>query len=344
MPAITRMKDIAKQLGVSPATVSLVLSNKPGVSDATRARILETLKKTGYDVAGGRPMLHGGIMNLQLIVYKKQGLVVSDTPFFSELIEGIQREAHRHGLDLTVTYVSDSETDRLNAKLLGGSAADGIILLATEMQPPDLRPFQKGKFRLVVLDAHFMDEPVEMVMIDNTQGAYAAVDYLIQSGHRRIGYLGGSLRIRNFEEREHGYRMALRHAGIPVDESLLLSVEPTLEGAYRDCAALFAGGMRLPTAFFADNDIIAVGAIKALREKGVRIPQEVSLVGFDDMPVCTVVEPALTTMRVCKRKMGRIAVRRLLESARDDDGVFCSTAIHTDLVIRDSVAVCHEAG
>lgn len=335
-----RMKEIARQLGVSPSTVSLVLNNKPGVSDATRARILASLKESGYNVDG---MLRGGISLLRLIIYKKRGLVVSDTPFFSELIEGIHQEARKCGSDLAITYLSDTEMKQKNAELPGQTPGEGIILLATEMDRQDLRPFIAGKCRLVVLDSRFPEESVDTVVIDNFQGACAAAEYLIRCGHRHIGYLGGSLRIHNFDERAQGFREALRQAGLPAEEAYTVSVEPTPEGAYRDCSRLFRGPAGLPSAFFADNDIIAAGAVKALREAGVRVPEDVSVIGFDDMPFCTVTDPALTTMRVFKKKMGVMAVRRLLEAARDGDGVSCRIAIDTELIVRDSVSIREDA-
>ncbi len=336
-----RLKDIAEKLGVSAATVSLVLNHKAGISDATRARVWKALEESGYHADMPVGMSRGGISQLRLIIYKKHGRIVSDTPFFSELIEGIHREAQSCGADLVITYLSETEIEKRRADLNEQVKGEGIILLATEADGKMLSRLHDVHVPLVLLDARFPNESVNTVSIDNIQGAADATDCLIRAGHRRIGYLRSSLRIRNFAEREQGYHEALSRAGLPVDPRCQFDVEPTPDGAYRDFARL-RQTLELPTAFFADNDIIALGAIKAMREAGIRVPDDVSVIGFDDMPFCAVTEPALTTMRVFKRQMGIIAVRRLLEVAQDGGEVCCSVTVNTQLISRGSVAVHRE--
>jgi DNA-binding LacI/PurR family transcriptional regulator len=332
-----RIKDIAAKFGVSSATVSLVLNNKPGVSKETRLKILKGLEESGYNTNMGLRALQKNNTNLRLIIYKKHGMVVSDTPFFSELIEGIDREARANGLNLMINYINEDENLGEILKNIEQTPQDSIILLATEMNQNDIEHFMNLNEKLVVLDSYFQNQAVNTVVINNVQGAYDAAGYLIRLGHVKIGYLKSSRWINNFDERALGIRKALDDAGLKFEEQYIFELEPTMNGACRILGQSLERGVKLPTAFVADNDIIAFGAMKALKEAGFRIPEDVSMIGFDDMPFCTMIEPALSTVRVFKEKMGMVAVRRLLEASKDHDGIFTKIEIGTELIKRKSV-------
>ena len=334
-----RIKDIAKKLGVSSATVSLVLNSKPGASEETRRKVTKELTAAGYNIRSVSKAIQNGRGILRLIFYRKYGTIVSDTPFFSELTEGIDKEARAHGCNLVISYLNERENKQEILTQLDSTPADGVILLATEMEENDLRPFFERNLNLVVLDSYFQKEKVNTVVINNIQGAYQATEFLIERGHTKIGHLKSLQCINNFREREQGFRQALADNGLPLDENDIWLLSPTLEGSNAEMKRLLeqSGPENLPTAFFADNDIIACGAIKALRSAGVRVPEDVSVIGFDDMPFCTVIEPALTTIRVFKKKMGVMAVRRLLEIYSDSDDICTKIEIGTELIERHSV-------
>jgi LacI family transcriptional regulator len=175
------------------------------------------------------------------------------------------------------------------------------------------------------------------VLINNADSARTAVEYLIDKGHRRIGYLRGAFRIKAFRSRETGFRVALQGAGIPVDENMVVTLSTTMDGAYRDMKKYLADAPVLPTAFFADNDMVALGAMKAMEEAGIRIPDQVSIIGFDDLPFCEIVSPRLSTIRVSKQEMGQVAVRRVMEIAQDPEGSKLKIQLCTQFVERDSV-------
>lgn len=334
-----KSRDIAEALHLSTASVSLVLNNKPGVGEETRRRVLDYVAEKGYDAnALMKPALRNNL-SIRFVVYKKHGLVVSDTPFFSALIEGIEQEARREGYNLVVSYLNEKENGAEVLRVIRDSPLEGILLLATEMTPADLEPFLNIGCPLVALDSRFAGLRVDCVQIDNHMGAGQAARRLIDAGHTDIGYLRSSVWIQNFDERCEGFLQALSQAGIAFDPSRQYNLESTLEGAFRDMTAALAGRSDLPTAFFADNDLIALGAIKALRERGFAVPSDVSIVGFDDMPFCEMLDPPLDTVKVFKQRMGMIAVRRLIDHIADRSEETVRIEVATEQIERQSVKV-----
>lgn len=332
-----KAKDIAKELGISPATVSLVLNNKPGVGEETRQRVLNAVRQTGYypTVLDKQMMNRNG--NIKFVVYKKHGKVVSDTPFFSELIEGIDREARKGGYNFSITYVDEQQDDiAAMAKMIKNEEPDGILLLATEMNAEDLDIFKKLNIPLLLIDSCFEYEDIDSVVIHNSEGAYRAVRHIVDLGFLDIGYLHSSVAINNFEQRRLGFRKEMVEHGLRIPEDNIFLLEPTLEGAYRDMKSQIEKKKDIPQAIFADNDIIAIGAVRALKEAGYQIPGDVSVVGFDDMPMCEIMEPKLTTVKVYKQGMGRIAVKRLIEIIEEKPVEHLKIYVGTELVIRES--------
>lgn len=325
------IKTISELTGFSQATVSNALNNKRGVNKETAERILAVAREHGY-----LPELK--IDNIKLVIYKKQGVVVSDTPFFSTLIEGVEAESRSAGYETTICNLNqkDPNFEAVRDQLLSDPNC-AILLLATEMQEEDMKPFENALAPIVVLDSWFEEMTFDAVLISNTDSVCNAVKYLINKGHKRIGYLRGNIRIKNFFYRDMGYQQALSGAGLPVEQKYTFSLTPTMEGAYEDMKNLLRQQPELPTAFFADNDIIALGAMRALQECGYKVPGDVSVIGFDDLPFGMISYPALTTIRVHKQEMGRTAVRRLIEIMKNNTGVKTKVQVCNTFVERDSV-------
>lgn len=328
------VQEIARLANVSPATVSNALNNKQGVSDSTRNKIKHIAYTMGYKKSLERRK-HSAI---RIIIYKNSGLVVADTPFFANLIEGLQQQCREAELDMLITHITKDEGDYLSQIAeIEQNGVIGYVVLATEMQAKDFVLFTNLKQPVVFLDSYFPYGSHDFVLIDNIHGAYTAVKHLIDEGHRKIGYLKSSVHINNFYEREQGFIQALTTHDLEVDRSLWYQLEPTLDGAYRDLLDILAkSNYKLPTAFFADNDIIAFGAMSALKEFGVRIPHDVSIVGFDDLPYCEISNPKLTTVHVNIEQLSAIVVKRLVEKINDAQSVQ-KIAIKVDLVKRHSV-------
>ena len=330
-----RITTIAQTAGVSPATVSNALNGRKGVSEETKQKILEIAKDLGFSRE-----LNGKVgKNIKFVIYKKHGYVISDTPFFSSLIEGIERECRNSGYDMLITHINSNDEDYVNIiENINNDSNSGVLLLATEMYPEDLELFNCCEVPVVLLDSHFRNVKHDSVLINNTDASYKATSYLIENGHREIGYLQSSIFINNFHYRKAGYLEAMKENDLCVKEDSILPLEPTLEGSYRDMKQILEECNRtLPTAFFADNDIIAFGAMRAMKEKGIRIPHDVSIIGFDDMPFCEITSPRLTTIKVFKQEMGEAAVKRLLEKMNNSDLTTLKIEVGTELVIRESV-------
>lgn len=333
-------KELAEQLGLSRGAVSLALNGKPGVSSATRKRVLEAAQAQGFDFS----RLNGqNAPDLQkagtvfFVIYKRHGAVVTDTPFFAELSEGIDRGCKRFGLYLQVTYLhEDSDIPSALSNLLSAGCT-GIILLGTEMQWRDFQHFQDLKVPLVVLDTYFERANVNSVLINNIQGAYLATMHLIKRRRTQPGYLRSSYAINNFSERADGFYKAIRESGMPTSKSIVHLLSPSVEGAYYDMKMLLEQGEELAKCYFADNDLIAVGAMRAFQSHGYNIPGDIAVVGFDDMPLAGYSAPPLTTIRVPKQEMGETAVRRLYELITKTSSIAVKTEILTKLIVRKSV-------
>lgn len=330
-------KELAKKLGLSESAISLALNHKPGVSTATRRRVLAAAEEYGYDFSRITTQEtsenHGTIY---FVIYKKHGAVVADTPFFSQVSDGVDMECQKIPYYLSIQYLHDGDDIKAHLNNWKRSGCRGIILLGTEMQAQDLSHFMNIDIPLVLLDNYFEEIDVNSVLINNIKGAYTATDYLIRKRKAQPGYLHSSYSINNFEERADGFYKAIRKNGMSTSRSIVHRLTPSVEGAYADMAELIARGDSLADCYFADNDLIAAGAARALKEAGYRIPQDVAIVGFDNMPICTYIEPAMTTIHVPKEYMGQMAVRRLHELITTPDSQPIKIEISTSLQKRRS--------
>jgi len=328
------IKDIAKAANVSPGTVSNALNNKKGVSDEIKQLVFKVAKELGYSKETPNDR-----NTIRFVIFKRHGYVVSDTPFFSSLIEGIEKECRMQGYEMLISHVNISDEDyKETISNINNDYYSGLLILATEMATEDLELFGGNGAPVVLLDNYFRNCSFDCVLINNIDAAYRGTSHLIENGHKDIGYLHSSVYINNFYFRKQGYLEALSEHGLRADERFELCLEPTIEGSYRDMRSLLeGGGLDMPTAFFADNDIIAFGAMRALKEKGVKIPEDVSIVGFDDMPFCEITSPRLTTIKVFKQEMGSIAVKRLLQKMNGRESVVQKIEVATELITRESV-------
>ena len=322
------MRELATALGVSTATISMVLNGKPGISDETREKVFAAVVASGYDTEklGSSPRKKKG--GITLVIYKKHGRVVGDTPFFATLTESIERQANAEGYLLNIRYVSDKPD-------MAGLGGDGVLLLGTELENEDVAGFKRNGRPLVVLDNDLSLLPVNTISIDNAGGINMAAKHLISKGHRDIGYLKSAASIQNFSERYSAYLGALSENVLRAGD--VIPLESSMDGAYRDMSQWLERDKIKSTAFLADNDFIALGAIRALREKGHRLGDDISVVGFDDLPFTRINEPPLTTIRVYNDELGAAAVDRIVELIRKPDQPFRHMRIGTELKERGSV-------
>lgn len=329
-------KELAEKLNVSAATISMVLNRKGGISPATQERVLNGAKEYGYDLSKYY-MYNEETRNICFLNYKKSGKVVTDTPFFAEIAEGISNACKVKNINLSIDYIYGANPVLPQLNELSTKDFSGIILLATEMNQEDFEPFKSLSCPIIVLDCYYDEIEFDTVLINNIQGAYNATGYLAQQGFTQIGYLKSSVRIANFNERADGYYKALRHYGIKKNMDYVLELSPSMEGAYADMKELLASGIPLAEAYFADNDWIASGAMRTFGEAGIRIPEDVSIIGFDDVPICSFLSPPLTTMHVYKHALGALAIEQLLNKINATSRTPIKTELSATLVERSSV-------
>lgn len=327
-------KELAQKIHMSPATISMVFNNKPGVSEATKKAVFEAAKKYDY-VPSKTSSLKKRI--IQLVIYQKHAMVVSDTPFFFQVIEGITQKCNDKKCIVNINYLSETSDVAQQIKSISSMDSDGLILLATEMNREDFEILHDIDVPVVVLDCYYDDLDYDCVVINNSQGAYCATEYLAKMGHKKIGYLHSSVSISNFEERATGYSNALKMYGIRPSEEYVHRISSMSAQGYLDMVRILEEKAELADAYFADNDIIAAAAMKAFREYGYRIPEDISIVGFDDMPLCDIMNPPLSTMYVDKRLLGWTAVDCLLKRMDDEKYGKMKIAVQTTLVCRESV-------
>lgn len=345
-PMSIRVKDLAALLNVSSATVSLVLNNKPGLSDATRNRVRNQIIALGYqDMLSNEPKSEKrDDRNLLFIVYRMRGANAAGTPYFSQLyadiIEGVESQVSKKGYNLMVSYMDQDNLQREAAQIRNRSAA-GILLLATEMSGEQIELFLELGIPMVVIDNYMDSKDFDCVTINNEQGVFEAVSYFLKTGHQEIGYLHVQNNANNFTERYFGYLRAAQRFGLRVvpDNIIEVVTEQGGEAVYLELKKQFEKRKHIPEALFADNDIIAFYAIRVLRELGYRIPEDISLIGFDNMMLSEITEPPLTTVQIPKYKIGVLAVNALVDKLNEQTDGFMKTEVKTKLIVRQSVYV-----
>lgn len=334
-PALT-LYDVAQRAGVSPMTVSNVINGKSGVRPATRQRVLDAIAETGYRVNAMARTLAGG-RNRMISVFTPQ----LNRPYASEVVQGAAQAADRLNYDLVVMM------------LVGASASDFSIMTRLSAGALLIQPSREQGWSRIELPSHVVsvDGPsAHPLVVDNYGGACQAVRHLLELGHTRIGFISGldaepetpegeqqgGYERNDAHERLRGYGESLEAAGVPVRPEYVAHGDFTKESGERAALKL----LRLPsppTALFVSGDAMALGAIHAAQDLGLKVPDDLSVVGFDDLPVAAASRPGLTTVRQPLQRMGEVAVQMLADLAAGDE-VTMPSPFSTELVQRESTA------
>ena len=325
------IEDVAREADVSYATVSRVINSKGYVSEETRTRVMAAVARTGYVVNRQARGLAGG--RSQVV-----GLVVHalDTSYIGEIIRGIEEELTAVGYDLML-YTTHQRKHRESAFVatLTSGLADGLLLVLPADPAAYLDSFRERGFPYVLIDHGGVEETGPSVGATNRQGAYDAVRYLIELGHRRIACVTGNMRLGCSVDRLAGYRAALAEHGLSFDPALVAEGDFHQPRGY-ECARDVLALPSPPTAIFASNDVTALGVMEAVRDSGLRIASDVSVIGFDDIPAAASVHPTLTTVRQPLFEMGARATRMLLDRIENPSLEVERIDFPTALVVRDS--------
>ena len=325
------VRKISEVTGFSPATVSNALNRKKGVNKDTAEKILNAAKEMGYHMDDKLRKIH-------FVIFRRNGLIIDDSPFHPAVIEGVERQAKAMGLETVFNHVDIHDTE-YDAQIQGilSDTESAVVLLGTEMMEEDFDIFRQAQKKIVLLDGWSDTYFFDSVLISNTDSAAKAVEYLIQRGHSKIGYIQGDFRIQAFQYREIGYRRMMERYGLEIDERHIAKVGTKIESAYVGMKNYLVKAEDLPTAFFADNDTIAIGAMRAIKEQGYRIPEDISIIGFDNISYGAISEPPLTTINVHKHEMGEMAVRELVRVTESSGRIKMKVQVCTDFVERASV-------
>lgn len=339
-PRKPTLRDVAKSAGVSLATASQALNNRPGVTDETRCRVLESARSLGYPL--NRNKRYENLAVIGMLVKHDYGLPYTFNPFFSLVQMGVEQECRAHYLSFMFASVEVGVGNRPVEwpRMIEDDSVDGLLLIGTNIQATAeaLQAKRLLNKPIVLVDSYADGFHFDSVLIDNFGGATQAVKHLIELGHRHIGLIGSNPSSPpDILERREGYLATLRQHGI--EHEYIEDSPMTREAAYE---ALHRILQRAPqvTAVFAVNDDTAIGVLQAALDKGLRVPEDLSIVGFDDVALASQIRPALTTVHVPIVWLGRLGVRQLLERSRYPDQPQTTLTVATQLVARQTSGMC----
>jgi len=334
------IKDVAKKAGLSVSTVSLVLNNKGYVSEEKRRKVLNIIKDLDYhpqrSARGLASKLSG---NIGFILTEDH--FTHSEPFYTRIFLGTEIEARHHNYYVLLTTVSKNvkETTEVPRFLLEHNV-DGVII-AGKIGSSWIDYIRERNLPLVLIDYEKNEKNISTVLIDNFNGAKKAVEHLIGGGHSKIGFIGGDIEHPSIAQRYSGFRQTINERNIPIEENWISISEPETQSinGYKAAKKIFQNKNNIPTALFIANDAMALGCMRYLKEIGKRIPDDVAIVGFDNVEIGLLSEPRLTTINVHREEMGRIAVKRVVEMMKSKSALVTKTITPVELVVRESCGI-----
>lgn len=335
----TTLRDVATAAGVSMGTASYALNGNPLVKAETRARVLEAARRLAYggDRAAGR--LAGRSECIGVAVDRIVAPAITGATFYATVVQGITTALEEHGYALRLVHLDDETAPAASPgarRPLTADVVDGVIAL-NYMDPLLMERLRRVGVPLVVLDASGAYPEFLSVDNDDRGGVATGIGYLLELGHRHIAFLNETLAHPFGREALAGYLQAYEHGGVPIEPWLLRTSDWGIAGGYASMTAVLAGS-RLPTAVFAVSDEMAVGAIQAIHEAGYNVPDDMSVMGMDDVPLAAQVRPALTTVKIDMEALGRQAVELALRAIDDLPLASPHVVLPTQLMIRASTA------
>lgn len=328
---------ISELTGFSPATISKALNGKKGIREETVKIIREAADQLGYRT-------ETKISKIYLVILEHSKKTAPSTTFHHFVLDGVEKQAQEAELE-TVLVLLDKQSPSFLDKIseLTNDLSAAIVLVGTGLVKEDYDLFLSCKNRIIVMDGWSKFHPFASVLIDNEDLAETAVNYLLEKGHRKIGYLRSQRRLNNFSEREDGYYKALRKAGLPINPAFIIDVGVGMEATCSHVRQALSKASDLPTAFLAENDYIAIGASRGIQQAGFRIPEDISLIGIDDIEYAKMETPPLTTFQVHMQDIGRLAVQELLKESNKALPKI-KIQVCADLIERQSVKNLSERG
>jgi len=325
------IKDVAKLAEVHPSTVSRVINGNPRISEKTKNKVLLIIKKLGYTpnaIARG----------LKTKRTHTLGMLIPDitNPFFSEIARGVEDAANKNSFNVILCNTDDKlKKERTYLEILREKRVDGLILGTAHIRDKSILALENKKFPYILISRNIERLNKNCIIIDDVEGGIMATEYLIKLGHRRIAHITGPLKTRSALNRLKGYKLALKKHEIEYKDELVGEGDFRIKGGYQ-VMKRFLKLTEPPTAIFAANDLIALGAMQAIQKKNFHIPEDFSVIGFNDIELASFIYPPLTTIRQPILEMGNLAVKMLLRIIIEKEFNQRRIILQPKLIIRES--------
>ena len=325
------IKDVTELAEVHPSTVSRVINDDSRISEKTKNKVLLIIKKLGYTpnaIARG----------LKTKRTHTLGMLIPDitNPFFAEIARGVEDAANANGFNIILCNTDDKlKKERIYLEILKGKRVDGLILGTAHIKDKSILGLERKKFPYILVSRNIEKLNKNCIIVDDIEGGIIATEYLIKLGHRRIAHITGPLKTRSALNRLKGYKLALKKYEIKYRDKLVEEGDFKIKGGYQ-VMKRFLKLTESPTAIFAANDLLALGAMQAIQKKNFHIPEDFSVVGFNDIKLASFIYPALTTIRQPMLEMGELAVKMLLRIIEEGEFNQRKIVLKSKLIIRES--------
>lgn len=327
------LKKVAEKAGVSIATVSRVINNSPNVNPQTRIKIEKIIKDLKYSPNRVAKRLRNRNASSNLL-----GVLIPDiqNPFYVEVLRGIEDVAYKNKYALIMcNFAQDEKKESLYLDILQSESIDGLIAAPTHEKDQNVIHLVKGGLPIVCVDRGLVDVDVDVVQVENKKGAYTAVDHLAKKGYKRIAYISGIPKIPSSRDREQGYKDALTDNNLTIDKELIKYGDSRHESGVKLCKELLALP-NPPDAIFTGNNLITLGALETIHTKGLNIPKDIAIVGFDDMYWSISLNPPLTAVRQPAYEIGKCAAEQLISRINSPERPTSHMILKTELMVRNS--------
>ncbi len=338
--AIT-LDDIAEKANVSPSTVSRVISNNPNISIATRKKVLKIMEQMNYQPnIIARSLANNSTKTIGMVLSSKtEGALrkAFQNPLFPEGLGGVSLVAYKNGYNVLLTSLNKLDDDKQKIRELAkGGMTDGIIYFYPRVDDPIIEELKNANTPFVVIGRPINENEVNWVDSDIFISSYKMTELLIKKGHKKIAFIGASSSFVVAVDRVEGYMKALRDYSIPVDESLIIKGKFMTDNGYELMKGVFDEGI-IPTGVIAQDDLLAFGVIRQIKEKGLRVPEDIAVAGFNNVPMSEFYTPSLTSVETHAFDVGAKACEMLLSCIKSSYNGFARTIVPSELIIRASV-------
>ena len=330
---IANLNLVAEKAGVSIATVSRVINNNPNVNPETRLKVQQVIKELRYNPNRVAKRLRNRNASSNLL-----GVLIPDiqNPFYVEVLRGIEDIAYENKYALIMcNFSQDEKKQQMYLDIIQSESVDGLIAAPTSEKDENVKNLVRSGLPIVCVDRGLDEVDVDVILVENEKGAYNAVDYLAKSGYKRIAYISGLQKIPSSQQREKGYIQALKDNGLEISKELIKYGDSRHESAVKLCEELLELESP-PDALFTGNNLITLGALETIHKRNLNIPNDIAIIGFDDMYWSISLNPPLTAVRQPAYEIGKRAAEQLIARINDPSRPAISMILKTELMIRSS--------